>query len=132
MSRKSREFLRFALVGACGFIVDVTVFLSILTAGSDPYFARAVSALLAIGATWCLNKEWTFRTCGYRHTVKTLPTYVLVQSGGLTVNYLVFAAVQTFLTGGLLHSIVALSSGATAALLFNFTGARGIVFRRPS
>lgn len=129
MSRKPREFLRFVVVGAGGFGVDLAFFLALLMAGTDPYLARAVSASFAITTTWWLNKEWTFRAGAHQYTIRTYPAYILVQSGGLAVNFVVFAATRTLLTGGLLHSLLALSLGAGAALLFNFIGARGIVFR---
>jgi putative flippase GtrA len=132
VSRGLRDFLRFSVVGAGGLAVDVGVFLSVLTAGGDAYLARAVSALAAITATWWFNKEWTFRQPGRDAQRGTYPAYLAVQSGGLAVNYAVFAAVQAIVPPGLLPSVFALVCGATVALLFNFAGARGIVFRRPS
>jgi hypothetical protein len=48
------------------------------------------------------------------------------------VSYAVFAVVQTALPGGMLHALLALASGSAAALVFNFAGARGIVFRGSS
>jgi putative flippase GtrA len=131
LSRRS-EFLRFAVVGAGGFAIDVAVFLSMLAAGSSPYLARGVSAFLAVTATWWFNKEWTFREPEAEARRGTYPAYLAVQSGGLVVNYGVFATVQAMIAGGPIHSFAALAAGAAAALLFNFAGARGIVFRRPS
>jgi putative flippase GtrA len=130
VSRGRREFLRFAAVGAGGFTIDVVVFLSMLAAGSDPYVARGVSAFLAVTATWWFNKEWTFRAPGEAARRGTYPAYLAVQSGGLVVNYGVFAAVQAVIAGSPVHPLAALAAGAAAALLFNFAGARGIVFRR--
>lgn len=132
MSRGLRDFLRFSVVGAGGLAVDVGVFLSILAAGGDAYLARAVSALAAITATWWFNKEWTFRQPGADARRGTYPAYLAVQSGGLAVNYAVFAAVQAIVPPGPLPSVFALGCGSALALVFNFAGARGIVFRRTS
>lgn len=132
MSTGLQDFQRFAVVGAGGLAIDVIVFLSIIAAGSDAYLARAVSALMAVIATWWLNKEWTFRPPEQEAKRGTFPAYLAVQSAGLILNYAVFAAVQSVIAGSLTHSLVALVSGSAAALLFNFAGARGIVFRRPS
>jgi putative flippase GtrA len=132
VSRGVRDFLRFSVVGATGLAVDVGVFLAVLTAGIDAYLARAVSALVAITATWWLNKEWTFRQPGHAARRGTYPAYIAVQSGGLAVNYAVFAAVQAMVPPGPLPSVFALGCGSAVALVFNFAGARGIVFRRPS
>jgi putative flippase GtrA len=132
VARGLRDFLRFSVVGAGGLAVDVGVFLAVLALGSDAYLARAVSALAAITATWWLHKEWTFRQPGHTARRGTYPAYVAVQSGGLAVNYGVFVAVLAVVPPGPLPSVFALGCGAAVALVFNFAGARGIVFRRPS
>lgn len=132
VSRGPAEFLRFAVVGAGGFAIDASVFISLLLAGGDAYLARAASAFIAVIATWWVNKEWTFRSPDEDAKRGTFPAYLAVQSCGLFVNYTVFAAVQTLLPVGLIPSLAALSSGAAAALLLNFAGARSVVFRRPS
>jgi putative flippase GtrA len=132
VSKGAREFLRFAAVGAFGFAIDAGTFLSMLAAGSDPYLARGASALVAVTATWWFNKEWTFRAPEEAARRGTFPSYLAVQSGGLAVNYGVFAAVQALIAGGAVHPVAALAAGSAAALLFNFAGARGIVFRRAS
>lgn len=129
MSRGLRQFLRFLLVGTGGLAIDVAFFLAMIALGSDVYLARAASAFLAVTATWWINKEWTFRSPSREHRRNTYPAYLAVQSGGLAVSYTVFAIVQTLFPGDMLHALFALASGSAAALLFNFVGARGIVFR---
>ena len=127
-----REFLRFALVGALGFAFDAGVFLALVLSGSDPYVARAVSAFLALTVTWWFNKKWTFRRDAARAGPRTYPVYLAVQSGGLGVNYAVFAAAQATVESGPVYSFFALLLGSATALAMNFASARGLVFRRQS
>lgn len=129
MSRGLQEFFRFLVVGAGGFVIDLGFFLPMILAGIDVFIARAASALLAITATWWINKEWTFRSLSPEARRGTYPAYLLVQCGGLAVSYSIFAIAQTLIPAGILYSLLAFASGATAALLLNFAGARGFVFR---
>jgi putative flippase GtrA len=124
-----RDFRRFCIVGAAGFVVDAGLFLGLLAAGADAYVARAASVLVAVTATWWLNKEWTFRPEGGSAKQGTYLAYLAVQSGGMVVNYAVFAGVQSLVPAGVLPSLFALMCGAAVALVVNFAGARGVVFR---
>ena len=57
------QFVRFALVGAAGFVVDESV-LALMhgVLGLDPFVARAISILTAMTFTWWGNRALTFRT----------------------------------------------------------------------
>jgi len=56
------EFLKFAVVGVIGTIVDFGIY-SILTRGFGLYYiyATAISVFLAIVNNFFLNKYWTFK-----------------------------------------------------------------------
>ena len=56
------EFLKFAVVGVIGTIVDFG-FYTLLSRGFGMYYlyARAISVLLAIGNNFFFNKYWTFK-----------------------------------------------------------------------
>ena len=62
-SRKTpADFLRFAVAGAVGFVVDSLTLLALVQgAGWQPLPARLVSMPVAILATWLINRLWTFR-----------------------------------------------------------------------
>jgi putative flippase GtrA len=132
VSRGQREFLRFAVVGSGGFAIDAAAFLTLLAAGIDPFVARAASCLVAMTATWWANRQWTFRLDGQPVLRGTYPAYLAVQSGGLSINYGVFAVVHVLIADGPVHPLFALAAGSAAALVFNFAGARALVFRSPS
>ena len=56
------QFLRFGLVGAVGFLVDVGVLYAMHGLGLDLYTARVVSFLAAATFTWLGNRFFTFGT----------------------------------------------------------------------
>lgn len=58
------EFLRFCLVGASGYAVNLAVYATLLAAGVHYLAAAAVSFLTAAGSNYAWNRTWTFRTAG--------------------------------------------------------------------
>ena len=58
------EFLRFCLVGASGYAVNLAVYAAFLGAGLHYLAAAAVSFLTAAGSNYAWNRTWTFRTAG--------------------------------------------------------------------
>jgi dolichol-phosphate mannosyltransferase len=55
------EFVRFCLVGASGFVVNLAVYSGLLHAGLHYLPAAACSFLLAFTNNYTLNRLWTFR-----------------------------------------------------------------------
>jgi len=56
------RFLRFALVGTIGFVVDASVLrLVVAIFAINLYAGRLVSFLAAATVTWLLNRTFTFR-----------------------------------------------------------------------
>jgi putative flippase GtrA len=61
------EFLRFAVVGAVGFLANAVA----VTAASyvvDLYTTGGIGWLVAVTVTWYLNRNWTFRRAQKRGT----------------------------------------------------------------
>ena len=125
------HFARFCVVGGLGFIVDFTILKIVVELGMTPAGGRIVSFLVAVIATWLVNRAWSFR--GHRRSqslLKELSTYVAVQSVGFAANYGVFVAMVKgipALDGRLLPPMV---TGTAAGLFINYLGAKHIVFRR--
>lgn len=63
MSSGRLEFLRFAAVGGMTYVIDTAVFLSLKSAvlDSKPITAKAVAVIVATGASYLLNRGWSFR-----------------------------------------------------------------------
>lgn len=58
------EFVRFCLVGASGYAVNLAVYAALLAAGLHYLAAAAISFLVAAGSNYAWNRVWTFRTSG--------------------------------------------------------------------
>ena len=56
------EFLRFCLVGASGYAVNLAVYAALLSAVLHYLAAAAFAFLVAAGSNYAWNRTWTFRT----------------------------------------------------------------------
>lgn len=54
------RWIKFALVGGTGFVVDMMVFTSLHLAGLAPMEARALAFVAAASTTWAGNRSFTF------------------------------------------------------------------------
>ncbi len=93
------EFLKFAVVGVTGTIVDFGIY-ALLTRGMFVYYitARAVSVFLAILNNFILNKHWTFQRGTSGKTKSEYGKFFIVS----VVNY--------FLNLGIMYTIVEFTS----------------------
>ena len=83
------QFLRFCLVGASGYAVNLAVYAALLEAGLVYSLAATVSFLVAATSNYIWNRRWTFRARQAR---------VLAQSArALGVSLLSLGANQLFL-----------------------------------
>src|SRR5262245_58738177 len=58
------QFLRFCLVGASGYAVNLAVYAALLAAGLHYLAAATISFLVAAASNYAWNRTWTFRTSG--------------------------------------------------------------------
>ena len=111
-----REFLRFCLVGASGYAVNLAAYAALLAAGLHYLAAAAISFLVAAGSNYAWNRAWTFRTSG---------SPVLGQGArALLVSGLSLGANQLFLIALVAAGAGHLAAQAAAILLvtpFSFT-----------
>jgi len=111
-----REFLRFCLVGASGYAVNLAAYAALLAAGLHYLAAAAISFLVAAGSNYAWNRVWTFRTSG---------APVLGQGArALLVSGLSLGANQLFLVAFVAAGAGHLGAQAAAILLvtpFSFT-----------
>lgn len=125
------RFLRFAIVGTLGFVVDAGVLALVLQSGLAGFHAgRCLSFLAAASFTWALNRRFTFadRAASRGSRGAQWARYVAAMSAGAAVNYAVYALVLHMLGYTGLIAPLAVAAGSIAGLGVNFTAARHLVF----
>ena len=123
------QFLRFGVVGAGGFVVDVAVLYLMLHLGLGLYSARLVSFLTAATATWVGNRLFTFPTKQPRRRklAGEWARYVTGMGLGGLANYGTYALLVTLSVLFRDHPWLAVAGGTAAGLLINFVLARRIL-----
>src|SRR5215475_6592026 len=56
------QFLRFCVVGASGYALNLAVYAALLASGLHYLAAAAISFLVAAGSNYAWNRTWTFQT----------------------------------------------------------------------
>jgi len=126
-----RQFLRFCIVGAVGFVLDSTVlYLMVTRCGSGLYTGRLVSYLLAATATWALNRRITFpghyNQRGWRWQ---WAKFVAANAVGGAVNYGIYILFVANLEICIRYPVLAVGAGSICGLGLNFTTSSRYVFR---
>ena len=123
-----RRALRFAVVGAAGFACDALALKLLLGAGLGPFAARLLSATLAAGITWRLNRRFAFGASADSQ-LSEAARYGLVVALSSAVNYAAYAAALLALRG--LDPLPALVFGSATALTASYMGFSRFAFRPP-
>jgi putative flippase GtrA len=127
------QFLRFAAVGAAGFVVDASVLhFATHVLASGLYLGRVLSYLAAATATWMLNRRYTFAAARSDGLVGEWSRFLATNAVGGLVNYAVYAALVTLVRQVALWPALGVAAGSLAGLLINFTLSRRLVFRGSS
>lgn len=128
------RFVRFAGVGAAGYVVDAGVLaLATQALALDPYRGRALSIAVAMACTWLGNRYFTFAERRARGSLSAIAQEGLKFAGanlvGAGVNYGLYAALVRFAPEPWNNPFLAQVAGVLAGLVFNFTLSRLLVFR---
>ncbi len=123
------ESFFFGLVGTIGFLVDVAL-LYFLTGFIGLFYGRVVSFLLAVVATWLLNRRWTFkrRKSGLRNHYEFAVYLALMLIGG-SLNYGAYVWLIVANQVVQQHPVIGVAVGSLLGMLFNFWSSRLILFR---
>jgi putative flippase GtrA len=123
-------FLRFGMVGATGFAIDASVLHMLVGLAKLDYFTgRLCSFTVAVGATWLLNRSFTFRGPTVHSTARQALIYVAVQGAGGVAN-IAFYTLAIAMAPGLKHMLlVPLALGSAAGLCLTFLGSKHLAFR---
>ena len=119
------RFMKFALVGALGAVVDFGVLnFLVLVAGWPKEYANLVSVTCAIFSNFIWNRLWTFPESRDRPLHTQFGQFALVNMIGLAVNQIVFLITDALIYGSLsphpLDYNLAKASAILVVLFWNF------------
>jgi putative flippase GtrA len=124
------RFMRFALVGAFGFVVDGGVLQALLVLGWGPIAARAVAVCVAVLATWALNRSFTFPEAQGGPALASLVRYAGVSAVGASINFAVYTGLVMSSNAMSAQPLLALAVASVIALIVNYLGSKHFAFRR--
>jgi putative flippase GtrA len=130
---RTSQFLRFAVVGTAGFLVNEAALFALLRlAGLDPYSGQAVAFLFAATFTWWGNRWLTFRAHAAgtaQGMAREWAKFIAANALGGAVNYAIYASLVTFAPAPFDSPFLGVVAGTLAGLIFNFTMSKRFVFR---
>lgn len=122
------EVLRFCVVGGIGFLIDagiLLVFSQILDL--SPFIWRFFSFLVASIVTWSLHRHFTFDLV-VADPLRQWVRFTVFNGVGAALNLLIYSLLLLHGAPPLHHPIVAVFISSTAALFYNFTASKYLVF----
>ena len=130
MNTDSRQFARFALVGALGFVVDtVILYIAMGWLSLGLYTGRGVSYLCAATFTWAANRSFTFAAAPLAPAAKQWLKFLIANILGAMVNYGTYAAMVSYLPIVAAWPVLGVACGSLFGLAFNFAVSRAWVFK---
>ncbi len=120
------QLVRFGLVGAVGFAVNLAVYaLFVHPIGVDYHLAAVVAWLVAVANNFVLNRHWTFDA---REGVARFQAvrFLIVSLGALVVNLLLLTL---FVEAAGIPKVAAQALAVAGSMPFNFVGNKLWTFR---
>jgi putative flippase GtrA len=129
LSGSRLQFLRFAIVGAAGFVVDAaTLHLVVHQIGGGLYVGRLVSYLTAASFTWALNRRYTFHDQRDRKMIREWLRFLAANAAGGLINYTVYVVLVNAFDMVSMWPVIGVAAGSMAGLIANFILSRRLVF----
>ena len=123
----SVRFVRFAVIGGIGFVIEAAVITLVgRHLGWGAMNARMLSFPCAVLVTWWLNRKYNFRS--QNRLVVESTSYFVVQVAGALSNLAVYASCVSISTFFAAWPVAGLAVGAVAGLLVNFLLSKRVVF----
>ena len=99
--RERKRFLKFAMVGAIGFVIDFGLFNLLSTLLSvDPVVAQGVSFCMAVTSNFLWNRYWTYPDSRAKALTFQIGQFALVSFAGLLIRTPIFALLEPALITG--------------------------------
>jgi putative flippase GtrA len=123
---EATRFLRFALVGGTGFLIDAGLLAALHNGGGlDPFSARLVSICASALATWRLNRSLTFGASARSQASEGF-RYAMVAGVTAAFNYLLYAL--ALIAWPALPAVAAAVGATLAAMFLSYAGYSRFVF----
>ncbi|MTI15182.1 GtrA family protein [Sansalvadorimonas verongulae] len=128
---QGQRFIKFGLVGASGFVVDMGVYTLIgQWLGAPHLVARGGSYWVAASWNWFWNRTFTFSHAPREKKLKQWGKYLSMCLVSFIPNWGSYYLLTTFIPFFTQYKQLALFVGVLAGMLFNFTIASTFVFYR--
>src|SRR5574342_676861 len=123
--QEGKRFVKFAIVGGVGAIVDFGVLnLLVLAFGWDKFYANIISVSCAIISNFWWNRRWTFPESREHDLHVSVGNFATVNLIGLVINQAVCVLTDSYIYDPLLaHPIdynIAKATAITIVLFWNF------------
>lgn len=122
------DFVRFCIVGAIGFVINfllLTLFYKNL--GWPPFIAQALAAEVALFNNFILHHNWTYKARTHQ-TVPTLLTQFHLTYWTSILGSAIIVSLGVELLN--LNYIIALAVASAAAMFWNFSWTKYVIWRR--
>lgn len=88
LALRNRELIKFAIVGATTFVIDSGIFymLKWTVLADKPVTAKIISGVIAVIASYILNREWSFKNRGGRERHHEALLFFLVSGVGVALS----------------------------------------------
>ncbi len=129
VGREARLIAKYSGASLVGFTVDFTVLHVILWTGTMPAWARIVSLIAAMHATFAINGLHVFCTLNVRHWRAQWASYMATNSVGNICNYWIFVALVSTHWTMASSPAFAMVAGSLVAWGINFLATRFLVFQ---
>ena len=130
LSSLVRELLKFGVVGAVAFVVDVGLFNLVLFASDKPLTSKTVSTVTATTVAYVGNRYWTFRKRSRSGVRREYALFFLLNGVGLAIALTCLFVSHYVLgfTSPLADNIAANGVGLALGTVFRFWSYRRWVF----
>jgi putative flippase GtrA len=96
--RERTRFMKFAVVGTIGAVVDFGVFNLLSTfLGVNPVLASMISFITAVSSNFTWNRFWTYPDSRSKHLKHQIGQFAIVSTIGLTIRTPIFAWLEGLL-----------------------------------
>ena len=130
MKKSFNQFLRFAVIGVIGFIVDVFfLYFAIYVLGLDVINAAFFAFPFAVTATWFGNRIFTFHDAEKTPLFSQWLQFFIVCAIGLVFNRGAYTLSVLYVPFVYEYPFIGVVIGTLVAMFFNFFVMKRLVFR---